>query len=325
LSEGILIFTAAIRDLNSLLGAHERLGGKTPLKIACFEFSNWTNLNALIHLETNGVRFTWTNRREGGAFMAQRIDRAICNESWIDYWSVFSCNTLVKCFSDHFPLLLTLNKNPPITIIPRFKFFKAWTDFESCESLVSSHWLIPTEGTPMHALHFKLKSLKPKLKSWNKSMVGDFHQRVHWAQQQLSEAHMAIDQLSFSDKRSLEELTCLTSYSHALHLLNSFWKDKNKNARFLKGDMNTAFFHRNAKVREAKTFISLQHRDETYTSTTAIETHVLSYFTNIFSALSNMRKMSSPTSSFHIWLLMQRMTGLLIYLNLKKLGMLFLI
>jgi len=155
LSEGTLIFTAAIYastlytirrelwhalstllqdyhgpwmfigDFNSLLGAHEILGGRTPLKIACFEFSNWTNLNALIHLETNGAQFTWTNRRERWAFMAQGIDRAICNESWIDYWSVFSCNTLVKCFSDHFPLLLTLHKNPPITIIPRFKFFKA--------------------------------------------------------------------------------------------------------------------------------------------------------------------------------------------------------
>jgi len=123
----------------------------------------------------------------------------------------------------------------------------------------------------MHALHFKLKSLKSKLKSWNKSVVGDFHQRVHLAQQQLNEAQLAIDQLGFSDERSLEELACLASYSHALHLLNSFWEDKNKNARFLEGDRNTAFFHRNAKVREAKTFISLlQHGDETYTSTTAI-------------------------------------------------------
>jgi len=114
-----------IGDFNSILGNHEKRGGRIPLQIACYEFLHWTNVNSLIHLETNGAQLTWTNKREGGAFIAQRLDRAICNESWIDLWSVISCNTLLKCQSDHFPLLLTLHVKPPITIIPRFKFFKS--------------------------------------------------------------------------------------------------------------------------------------------------------------------------------------------------------
>lgn len=100
-----------VGDFNSILGAHERLGGRLPLKIACFEFMKWSNQNALVHLETNGVKFMWTNKREGRAFMAQRLDRAICNEDWIDNWTVSSCNTLIKCFSDHFPLLITLQEH----------------------------------------------------------------------------------------------------------------------------------------------------------------------------------------------------------------------
>jgi len=102
-----------VGDYNSILGAHERVGGRIPLHVACYEFREWSNMHALIHIETNGAQFTWINRREGGAFMAQRLDRAICNEEWIDYWSIFSCNTLVKCYSDHFPLLLTLHKKKP--------------------------------------------------------------------------------------------------------------------------------------------------------------------------------------------------------------------
>lgn len=137
----------------------------------------------------------------------------------------------------------------------------------------------------MHVLHFKLKSLKPKLKVWNKTVVGDFHQQVHLAQEQLNEGQIAIDQLGFSTDRSLEELTCLTNYSHALTLLNMFWKDKYKNAKFLEGDRNTGFFHRSAKIREAQSFISLlKSGDEVFTTTTEIETHVLEYFTNICSA-----------------------------------------
>ena len=150
--------------------------------------------------------------------------------------------------------------------------------------VVAAHWLIPVTGTPMHILHFKLKSLKPKLKLWNKSVVGDFHQRFYSTQQQLSEAQLAIDTLGFSEDRCLEELDCLTSYSHALHLLNKFRQDKNKNARFREGDRNTAFFHRKAKVRESKSYVSLLTQgDDVFNNSADIEAHVLNYFTYIFS------------------------------------------
>jgi len=274
-----------VGDFNSILGAHERLEGRPPLQISCAEFRDWSNKNVLLHLETNGAKYTWTNKREGRAFMAQILDRAICNEQWLDHWNISSCNTLIKHHSDHFPLLITLNKTPPITIIPRFKFFNAWTEIDSCEALVAAHWLVPATGTPMHILHFKLKSLKPKLKDWNKNVVGDFHHRVQVAQQHLYEAQMAIDNLGFSVDRSLEELNCMTSYNQSLQLLNKFWKDKNKNAKFLEGDRNTAFFHRNAKIREAQSYVSLLKDGETVLNNlNDIEQHVLQYFTNIFSA-----------------------------------------
>lgn len=77
-----------IGDFNSILDTHEKKGGKLPLQIACSEFLSWSNVNSLIHLDTNGAQFTWTNKREGGAFIAQRLDRAICNESWLDHWNI---------------------------------------------------------------------------------------------------------------------------------------------------------------------------------------------------------------------------------------------
>jgi len=168
-----------VGDFNSIIGEQEKLGGRIPLHITCNEFLNWTNKHSLVHLDTNGARFTWSNNREGGAFIAQRLDRAICNDRWIDYWNVISCNTLVRCFSYHFPLLLTLHQQPPTTITPRFKFFKSWTTFDSCEAIVSDHWAVQAPGSPMHVLHYKLKSLKPKLQLWNKLVVGNHYDRVN--------------------------------------------------------------------------------------------------------------------------------------------------
>lgn len=271
-------------DFNSILGAHEKIGGRIPLQIACNEFLQWTSLRSLIHLDTSGAKYTWVNKREGGAFIAQRLDRAISNEKWIDHWAITCCNTLVGTCSDHFPLLLTIHKHPPINIIPRFKFFKSWTPFDSCEILVSTHWSVNVQGSPMHVLHYKLKTLKPKLKIWNRAMVGDLHQQVHRARQHLSDAQLDIDHLGFSVERSNEELSCITNYSQALQRLNNFWQDKHKQARFLEGDRNSAFFHRSCKIRNAHNYIGLlKHGDEVYTSIEDIETHVLSYFTNNFS------------------------------------------
>ena len=277
-----------IGDFNSILGAQEKLGSRLPLHIACSEFLGWTNLNSLIHLATNGAKYTWTNKREGGAFIAQRLDRAICTESWVDQWEVMTCNTLVRCHSDHFPLLLNMHKQSPINIIPRFKFFKAWTTIEGCEALISAHWRAHVVGTPMHVLHYKLKSLKPKLQLWNKEVVGNLNHRVTHAQQQLYEAQLTIDQLGFSTERSNEEVACMANYSQALNLLNSFWQNKFKHARFIEGDRNTAFFHRSAKIRDAQSYISLlKDGTDILSNSEDIEAHVLSYFTNIFSVNSD--------------------------------------
>jgi len=57
-----------IGDFNSILGAHEKLGGRIPLNIACSEFSSWSNMHSLTHLDTCGTKYTWINKREGGCF-----------------------------------------------------------------------------------------------------------------------------------------------------------------------------------------------------------------------------------------------------------------
>jgi len=152
-----------IGDFNSFLGAREKLGGRTPHPTAYSDFMNWTNVNSLIHLDTKGVYYTLTNKIDGAIFIAQKLDRVICNDQWLDIWNSINCNTLLRCFSDHFPLLVTLHKSPHIDIIPRFKFFKFLSDIDSCESLISDHLNGVVSCTPMHILHYKLKSLTPKL------------------------------------------------------------------------------------------------------------------------------------------------------------------
>jgi len=93
-------------DYNAIIGAHEYQGAFQPSRTPMNEFLQWSNSNHLIHLPTRGSFFTWSNGRRGTNHTQKRLDRAICNQQWIDMCTTISCSTLIRNRSDHFPLLL---------------------------------------------------------------------------------------------------------------------------------------------------------------------------------------------------------------------------
>jgi len=150
-------------DFNSILGAHEKYRGRAPLNASCSDFTHWSNFNSLIHLDTKGARYTWSNNKYASSFIAQRLDTEICNEAMLDSFYAVSCNTLLRSHSDHFPIIVNIHKTPPVETVPRLKFFKVWTSSLSFQDLVSSSWKVAITGSPMYVLKHKLKHLKPLL------------------------------------------------------------------------------------------------------------------------------------------------------------------
>jgi len=74
----------------------------------------------------------------------------------------------------------------------------------------------------------------------------------------------------------------------ALNVQEHFWKEKARNQQFVKGDRNTAYFHRVSQIRAATKPISfLQDGDNVIFGSTDIESHILSYFQAIFSMDNN--------------------------------------
>ncbi|MCH81737.1 DUF4283 domain protein [Trifolium medium] len=71
-------------DFNVILGAHEHRGRTPPSRLPMEEFKNWTDAFNLIHLPTTGAEFTWNNGRRSLRHTEKRLDRAICNQSWLD-------------------------------------------------------------------------------------------------------------------------------------------------------------------------------------------------------------------------------------------------
>jgi len=76
-----------------------------------------------------GTFYTWTNGRFGNENVALRLDRAVCNEEWINFLCNSNCSSLVGHQSDHNHILLSLIYSTVKHASP-FKFVKSWTSHD---------------------------------------------------------------------------------------------------------------------------------------------------------------------------------------------------
>jgi hypothetical protein len=79
------------------------------------------------------------------------------------------------------------------------------------------------------------------------------------------------------------EKTAQGNLDKALDRQEEFWREKARINWNLKGDRNTAFFHRLAKIKNTNKLISsLKHNNEVISDPSLVVDHVVNYFKNIF-------------------------------------------
>lgn len=135
-------------------------------RVTCEDFRLWSDSNHLIHVMARGNQFTLANGRRGAALTEKRLNRAVVNNDCIDYRSDISCCTLIRSKSDHFPILLSLEKDNR-KHVSSFKFMKMWYSHPDCAKLVEEAWKVPVYGCPLFVFSEKLKNVKAKIKAWN--------------------------------------------------------------------------------------------------------------------------------------------------------------
>jgi hypothetical protein len=237
-----------IGDFNVILGAHEHRGRFSPAKLPMEEFQSWTDSFNLLHLPTRGAVYTWNNGRGGNRHTEKRLDRVVCNQSWLDFCNISSVSTLTKHKSDHYPLLLDFQ----VTTIPfasNFKFMRMWSLHPDCRNVISDSWNIVVVGCPMHILSQKLKNLKGILRSWNKTSFGNVNEVVLAAEQKLHNIQEQIQINGHSDALLAAEKVANFEFEEVLNRQEVFWQEKAKVNWHLHGDRNTKYFHRLAKIK----------------------------------------------------------------------------
>lgn len=153
-------------DFNAIIKAHEHNGRLVPAIGPIRDFQEWTDAYQLLHVPNKGAFLLGQIRVIFLYFFERKLGCVIVNHDWMSICTSNSVCTLSKLPSDHHPIMLEFSIST-INVISQFRFLKAWTLHNDCNSLVKSCWKQKLWECLLVVLGKKLQMLKKELKGWN--------------------------------------------------------------------------------------------------------------------------------------------------------------
>jgi len=131
----------------------------------------------------------------------------------------------------------------------------------------------------MYVLSHKLKSLKSKLKAWNRDVFGNVHEMVKDAEAKLHQIQTYIDIVGHTNNLLNQQKLAHLNLNSALTIEECFWKEKANVKWHIEGDRNTNFFHNIAKTNKI-TYI--KDGEQLITKPEQIKHNFTNHFMNLF-------------------------------------------
>ncbi|XP_043694226.1 uncharacterized protein LOC122644928 [Telopea speciosissima] len=128
-----------IRDFNSFLGWHEKVGGVQRGNHDISQFWDMLDKCGLMDLGSKGPAFTWNNRRSGSTNIRIKLDRAVANAVCRLCFDNASVQIRPTFSSDYNPVLVDTIGKVYYGIWP-FRFEAMWAHDPSCKSIIAQSW-----------------------------------------------------------------------------------------------------------------------------------------------------------------------------------------
>lgn len=224
-------------DFNTITSTSEREGGAPPNLMSINDFNSCIEDYSLLDVGFIGPAFTWF-----GPVIAQRLDRILLNQQWIDFFKQNQITHQLRRCSDHRPRLLfsSLSTNKSIS---SFRFQHMWTKHTDFQFLVKGNWDLPYHQTSgLTKFAEKLYRLKQLLRWWNKNIFGNVFTRLKKKEAAVIKAevdHNLNPTLSNKEKYK----TLFMELDNLLDLEEDYWRQKSRSNWILEGERNTKLFH----------------------------------------------------------------------------------
>lgn len=143
----------------------EKSGGVRKVSKSQKDFAKFVETSNLIDIITSNGFFTWNNRRLGFTNIAERLDRFLVLEDWLQVNAPSKAMVRSILISNHFSVELQVEMVKK-QARGHFKFQKMWLCHEGLMELMKMWWNEPSQwkGTKMFVFHKKLCKMKENLK-----------------------------------------------------------------------------------------------------------------------------------------------------------------
>ncbi|KAI9112471.1 hypothetical protein K1719_016394 [Acacia pycnantha] len=161
-----------VGDYNEIRSPLEQKGGGRVSESRCDRFNEWIQRCNLIDVEAKGPFFTWKGPKwEGLDRVYKKLDRCLCNVSWLEKFEGAEARILPRVFSDHHPIFINLMEDVQSIRGRNFKFQLMWQMHEGFNELIQQSWRGDDE------IHKKIVTLQQDLMVWNREVFGQIEGR----------------------------------------------------------------------------------------------------------------------------------------------------
>ena len=187
-------------DFNEILSQEDKVGGVLRNDSQIEDFRITMEVCRLKPLDYRGNRYTWFKNTEGT--IKERLDCAMANESWIDYFPNSSLTHLEFFRSDHRALYLCLQDAPGLAAHnkrkrSRFRFENMWIGEPECREIITSN-LRSTNQSALLSIISNIELCSSNLASWNQSKFGSLDKDIKETHQHINRLHNSQDRIDRS-------------------------------------------------------------------------------------------------------------------------------
>lgn len=236
-------------DFNEPLIDEDKFGARPVSINRSLLFKECLDRCNMVDLGFNGPRFTWTNKRDANYFIQEHIDRYFMNPSWCLLYPEARVSHLMRCHSDHCPVLLETMPRRLVHLNRPFRFQSFWLSDPSFPKVVNQTW------RKERKLSENIESFAKEASLWNKNHFGNIFAKKKRIMARLNGVQkvLAINpspSLAHLENHLLEELDKVIGQETEL------WALKARMNWLVLGDRNTSFYHISALARRKRNQIS---------------------------------------------------------------------